>query len=255
MKRSWSAFAGVVAGALTLGVATLLAGVMTRTGLSTGTPSPVIAVGATFVDHTPLWLKNFAVASFGTRDKQALFVGMALVLTVLCAAIGVLGARRHTAGLVVFALVGAVGALAAATRPNSGSLDILPTMIGTAAGLWALSTLWQEGARGADGNGVDRRRFLFWGAGLAAGAAAVAGFGQSLGQQAAQAAQSRSAIRLPKAAKQVVVPAGAQLDVKGITPYVIDNADFYRIDTALVVPQLDTAGWSLKVHGMVDKEV
>jgi DMSO/TMAO reductase YedYZ molybdopterin-dependent catalytic subunit len=255
MKRSWAAVVGLVAGALTLGVATLLAGVMTRTGLSTGTPSPVIAVGGTFVDHTPPWLKNFAVSSFGTHDKLALFVGMALVLAALCAAIGVLGARRHTSGLVAFVLAGAIGALAVATRPRAGSLDILPTMIGTAAGLWTLTTLWQKGSRGVDGDGLDRRRFFLWGGVLATGAAAAAGFGQSLGQRAAEAAQSRSAIKLPRALKPVAVPAGAQLDVKGITPYVIDNADFYRIDTALVVPQLDTAGWSLKVHGMVDQEV
>jgi DMSO/TMAO reductase YedYZ molybdopterin-dependent catalytic subunit len=90
---------------------------------------------------------------------------------------------------------------------------------------------------------------------VVAAAAATVAFGQSLGQKAAQAAQSRSAVSLPKVAKQVVVPAGGQLDVKGITPYIMNNADFYRIDTALVVPQVDTAGWSLKVHGMVDQEV
>jgi len=255
MKRSWSAFVGIVAGALTLGVATLLAALMTRTGLAAGTPSPVIAVGGAFVDRTPPWLKNFAVSTFGTNDKLALFVSMALVLTAVCAVIGVVGARRHTAGLVAFVVVGAIGALAVATRPRSGSFDILPTLIGTAAGLWGLSTLWQWGAKGAEGGAVDRRRFLLGGAGIAAAAAAAAGIGQSLGQRAAQAAQSRSAVSVPKAAKPVVVPTGAQLDVKGITPYIMDNADFYRIDTALVVPQLDTAGWSLKVHGMVDQEV
>ena len=244
-----------MAGVLTLGVAMLLAGAMTRTGLASGTPSPVIAVGGTFVDHTPPWLKDFAVSTFGTNDKLALFVGMGLVLAALCGGIGVLGARRHTAGLVVFAVVGAVGALAVATRPGSGSLDILPTIVGTAAGVWVLSMLWQRGARSAEGGPVDRRRFLLGSAGLAALAASAAAFGQSLGQQAAQAAQSRSAIRLPKAAKPVVVPVGARLDVNGITPYIMDNANFYRIDTALVVPQLDTAGWSLKVHGMVENEV
>ena len=255
MKRWWSAPVGVVAGALTLGVATLLAGLMTGTGLATGTPSPVVAVGGVFVDHTPPWLKGFAVSTFGTSDKLALFVGMGLVLTALCAVIGVLGARRHTAGLVSFVVVGAVGALAVASRPHAGSLDIVPTMVGIAAGLWALSSLWQQGAKGAAGTAVDRRRFLVGGAGIAAAAATAAAIGQSIGQRSAQAAESRSAIKLPKAAKPVVVPAGAQLDVKGVTPYVMPNEDFYRIDTALVVPQLDTAGWSLKVHGMVDQEV
>jgi DMSO/TMAO reductase YedYZ molybdopterin-dependent catalytic subunit len=255
MKRSWSALAGVLAGALTLGVATLLAALMTKTGLSTGTPSPVIAVGGVFVDNTPPWLKSFAVSTFGTNDKQALFVGIAVVLTALCAVIGVLGARRRTAGMVAFALLGAIGALSAASRPHSGGLDILPTMIGIAAGLWALSALWQEEDGGAEGTSVDRRRFLVMGGGIAAVAAMATAAGQSLGQRAAQVAESRSAIRLPKAAEPVVVPPGAQLDVKGITPYVMPNEDFYRIDTALVVPQLDTAGWSLKVHGLVDREI
>ena len=33
------------------------------------------------------------------------------------------------------------------------------------------------------------------------------------------------------------------------------NAEFYRIDTALIVPQVDPADWSLRIHGMVDREV
>jgi len=255
MRRSWSALVGVAAGALTVGVATLLSGVMTSAGLATGTPSPVIAVGGVFVDHTPPWLKDFAVSTFGTHDKLALFVGMAVVLTALCAVLGVVGAQRHTAGLAAFVVLGAVGALAVVSRPRSGSLDIVPTMIGIAAGLWALSVLWQQAEKAARGATIDRRRFIVAGAGIAAAAATAAAFGQSLGQGAAKAAQSRSAIKLPEATKPVAVPAGAQLDVKGITPYVMPNEAFYRIDTALVVPQLDTAGWSLKVHGKVDREV
>jgi DMSO/TMAO reductase YedYZ molybdopterin-dependent catalytic subunit len=264
MKRTSSAAAGIVAGALTLGVATLLAGLMTSIGLATGTPSPVIAVGGVFVDRTPPWLKDFAISTFGTHDKQALFVGMALFLTTLCAVIGIIGARRHTAGLVGFVVVGAIGALAVVSRPHSGSLDILPTMLGAAAGIWALSTMWEKAANeqggsggptGAPGSPLERRRFLVWGAGIAAAAATATAFGQLLGQRAAQAARSRSAVVLPKAAKRVVVPGGAQLDVRGITPYVVDNADFYRIDTALAVPRVDTESWSLKVHGMVEREV
>ena len=247
--------AGILAGALTLGVATLLAGLLTRTGLAYGTPSPVIAVGGVFVDHTPSWLKDLAISTFGANDKLALFVGMAVVLTAFCAAIGLLGARRHTAAVVVFAVLGAVGALAVASRPGAGTFDVLPTLIGSAAGIWALSFLWAPGAKGAAGITFDRRRFLVGGAGVAAAAATTAAIGQSLGERASQSAQSRSAIKLPKAVNRVVAPSGAQLDVEGITPYIMPNEDFYRIDTALVVPQLDTASWSLKVHGMVDQEV
>jgi DMSO/TMAO reductase YedYZ molybdopterin-dependent catalytic subunit len=254
MKRSWSASAGMAAGALTVGVATFLAGLMTRQGLSSGTPSPVFAVGGAFVDLTPSWLKDFAVTTFGIYDKAALIVGMAVVLTAVCCVIGILGARRRTAGLVAFEAVGVVGMVAVATRPQAGNLDILPTIIGTAAGLWALNTLWGRAANADHGNAIDRRRFLLGGAGITVIAVAAATFGQWLGQRATQAAQSRSVVRLPKV-EPVVIPPGAQLSVRGITPYVIDNADFYRIDTALIVPQLETEGWALRVHGMVDREV
>jgi len=255
MKRSWAASVGVVAGVFTVGVATLLASLMTSTGLAGGTPSPVFAVGGAFVDRTPPWLKDSAIATFGTHDKVALFVGIALFLIAVCAVIGVVGAARRTAGMVAFGFFGAIGMLAVVTRPHAGTLDLLPTVFGTAAGLWALSILWQRADEGAHGGTVERRRFLLGGAGFTVAGITAASLGQSVGQGARQAAQSRSAVRLPKAAKPVVIPEGAHLPVKGITPYVMPNADFYRIDTALAVPQLDAAGWSLKVHGMVDREV
>ena len=121
-----AAVSGVLAGALTLGVATLLAGALSRISVSAGQPSPVIAVGGAFVDRTPLWLKNFAVSTFGTNDKQALFAGMALVLVAVCAGVGVLAARRRTAGLVAFAVVGALGAAAVLSRPGARPLDVAP---------------------------------------------------------------------------------------------------------------------------------
>jgi DMSO/TMAO reductase YedYZ molybdopterin-dependent catalytic subunit len=255
MKRSWAATVGVVAGVFTVGVATLLAALMTGAGLAGGTPSPVFAVGGAFIDRTPAWLKDFAIATFGTHDKTALIIAMALFLIAVCAVIGIVGARRRTAGMVAFGFFGAVGMLAVASRPHAGALDILPTLIGTAAGLWALSILWQQADDGTDGTGPERRRFLLGGAGFTVAGITAATLGQTLGQGVTQAVQLRSTVRLPKAAKAVVIPDGAQLPVKGITPYIMANADFYRIDTALVVPQLNAAGWSLKVHGLVDQEV
>jgi DMSO/TMAO reductase YedYZ molybdopterin-dependent catalytic subunit len=255
MKRSWAATVGVVAGLFTVGVASLLAALMTSIGHAGGQPSPLIAVGGAFVDRTPPWLKDFAISTFGTHDKVALIVGMALFLTAVCALIGIVGARRRTAGMVAFGFLGAIGLLAVATRPHSSTLDLLPTLVGTAAGLWALSTLWQRADEGASGTPVERRRFLLGAAGFTVAGITAATLGQSLGQGARLAAQSRSSVRVPKAAEPVVIPAGAQLDVRGITPYIMPNADFYRIDAALVVPQIDATSWKLTVHGMVDHEV
>jgi DMSO/TMAO reductase YedYZ molybdopterin-dependent catalytic subunit len=51
------------------------------------------------------------------------------------------------------------------------------------------------------------------------------------------------------------LPAGAELDQAGLTPLVVPNDDFYRIDTALVTPSVNAASWSLRVFGLVDREV
>ena len=205
---------------------------------------------------TPLWLKNFAVSTFGTNDKLALFSGMALVLLAVCAGVGVLAARRRTAGLVAFAVVGGLGAAAVLSRPGARPLDVVPTLVGTLVGLWALTTLLALGARAQESrDGFDRRRLLLGGAGIAAVAATTAAIGQGLGGRASAVAQARADVTVPPVPTPVVVPPAASLDVPGITPYVVPNRDFYRIDTALVVPQMDTRGWRLRVHGLVDQEV
>ncbi|MBA2385946.1 MAG: molybdopterin-dependent oxidoreductase [Acidimicrobiia bacterium] len=48
---------------------------------------------------------------------------------------------------------------------------------------------------------------------------------------------------------------GVEVGVPGVSPFVTSNAEFYRIDTALTVPQLKAAEWQLRVHGMVDREL
>ena len=50
------------------------------------------------------------------------------------------------------------------------------------------------------------------------------------------------------------VPAGADLRLAAATPFTTANSAFYRIDTALAVPQLEVDDWRLRVHGMVDNE-
>jgi hypothetical protein len=51
------------------------------------------------------------------------------------------------------------------------------------------------------------------------------------------------------------VPAGADVDVPGMTPWRVPTGSFYRIDTALVLPAVDPTEWSLRIHGLVDREL
>ena len=43
--------------------------------------------------------------------------------------------------------------------------------------------------------------------------------------------------------------------IPSLSSYVTANDDFYRIDTALVVPRISSSSWSLRIHGMVDNEM
>jgi DMSO/TMAO reductase YedYZ molybdopterin-dependent catalytic subunit len=42
--------------------------------------------------------------------------------------------------------------------------------------------------------------------------------------------------------------------VGGLTPIVMPTDSFYRIDTALLTPSVSTTGWTLRIHGLVDRE-
>ncbi|TGY78657.1 molybdopterin-dependent oxidoreductase, partial [Cellulomonas shaoxiangyii] len=66
----------------------------------------------------------------------------------------------------------------------------------------------------------------------------------------------RDAVRLPAPARPAAAPpADVQVDVDGAEPWATPPATFYRIDTALVVPQVDPSTWRLRLHGLVEQEV
>jgi DMSO/TMAO reductase YedYZ molybdopterin-dependent catalytic subunit len=42
-------------------------------------------------------------------------------------------------------------------------------------------------------------------------------------------------------------------DRGALTPFSTPNSEFYRVDTALALPQTTTDHWALTIHGMVDR--
>jgi DMSO/TMAO reductase YedYZ molybdopterin-dependent catalytic subunit len=132
----------------------------------------------------------------------------------------------------------------------------LPSVIGTAAGLIALWQLLDRVEADRFAGGLSRRRFLV-AAGVTAGAAALAGLGgRFIGSASRGVAAARAALRLPAPAVPApALPAGVEVDVPGVEPFATPNETFYRIDTALVVPQVDADDWRLRVHGLVEREV
>ncbi|MEO9220798.1 MAG: oxidoreductase, partial [Mycobacteriaceae bacterium] len=83
-----AALAGAVAVLAALGAGHLVAGYLDPQS------SPYLAVGNSFIDRTPPWLKDFAVNNFGTNDKLVLLLSMGLVMVLFGAAAGVLCRRN-----------------------------------------------------------------------------------------------------------------------------------------------------------------
>lgn len=262
-SKKHSAAIGVISGLFGLGMAEL------STGFSATLRSPVIDVGDRVIDAAPPWLKNVAIDLFGTADKIALLAGIGSLLAVYAAGLGLLmRCRRTTLALVGVALFGAVGAAASLLgRTDRPLVAALPSLLGALAAGLALITLSRSAeehatsfSSEADGRNDElvrgSRRHALLGLGVFAAGAVVAGAsGRALASRfnagASRAAVGvRSLFRTPQPP-----PASVMAPVDGIKPFITPNDDFYRIDTALTVPQVPADTWSLRIHGMVDREL
>ncbi|HEY6790333.1 MAG TPA: molybdopterin-dependent oxidoreductase [Trebonia sp.] len=326
-------FSGIVTAAAAIGVAQLFA------GLTTPQASPVVAVGQCVIGGTPLPVKDWATATFGTNDKPVLIGGVLVLLFAFAVVIGVVAMRRLPWGMAGLALFSAIGLAAVLTRPDAAASWIWPTLLGGAAGAVVLAMLvnravaavpvasplplprplppvafgvhepataddsiapaddsaWPDpaqptgtpagpspvdsawvagGSTGAQaarptprdvpeqeerpfrGSPPGTRRAFFTTAGVALATAAA---GEYVGRELStrhNVSAARSLIRFPRAAVPAPpLPAGINPRVAGLSSFITPNSQFYRVDTAIVVPEVAPAGWTLRIHGMVAREV
>jgi DMSO/TMAO reductase YedYZ molybdopterin-dependent catalytic subunit len=258
-RRTLAALTGLVAAAVALGVAELAAALV-----GPGS-SPVVAVGDAVIALTPEPVKTFAIETFGENDKVALVVGTLVVTALYAGLIGVVGLRIRWLGALGVAFFGLVGAVAAITRPEGDAVDALPSVVAAVAGVLALLALLAPlsvepaadeptGAEETKGAGLDRRRFMITG-GVALGVAALTGGGGRFLQRRFAVAGDRADLVLPTpASRAAALPAGADLAerVDGLTPLFTPNRDFYRIDTAILAPQVRPRDYRLELEGMFD---
>nr|WP_223198575.1 molybdopterin-dependent oxidoreductase [Solihabitans fulvus] len=262
MSRSVGALVGLLSVAAALAAGHLVAGFV---GLSA---SPYLAVGNTAIDLTPLPLKDFAVRTFGTHDKLVLLSGMALVIAVLALVAGVISRRSPLPGTILAVLLGLVGVAAVFNRPDTGQLGVFAPVVSLAVGVVVFRYLHglamrralddQSSAEPATGIGdqaPSRRTFLVSSAAVAVGAG-VAGLGGQLFGNRVNVEASRNAVgTLVAKTKAPAIPAGADFTKDGTVSFITPGKDFYRVDTALTVPRILAEDWSLRVHGMVDREL
>ncbi len=256
-RHGAGAAVGVLAAGVALGTAELL------TAIFGPGSSPIVAVGGAAVDATPEWLKSFAIRTFGEQDKRVLLIGIGIVLGIAVAIVGAASWRRPRLAIGASVVLGAIGAAAAVTRPANDLSDAIPSIAGAAAGVLTSRLLMAAAGISSPAEApsspvmrsYDRRRFLRAGVAAAGIATAAGGLGRLLSSRATAAA-SRAAALIPTPADiGPPPPAGADLGVPGVPPFLTPNATFYRVDTALFVPALDAESWALRVHGMLDREI
>jgi DMSO/TMAO reductase YedYZ molybdopterin-dependent catalytic subunit len=264
------AIAGAVATLAALGLSELAAAVMSA-------PSLVAAIGSVVIDNQPAGAKDFVVSIFGQNDKLALELLIVVVSVLIGAALGIVARRQFAIGAGGFVVFAGVGFFAAMSDPSaSATTVVIVAGVAAIAGVQVLSWLLgparapegpEAGAVGAGGAGGaiapkwsrpsmpdwSRRGFLIRSGSVAVASVAAGLAGRAL-LEAARATPTTDGTPIPPAGQVATLPAGSSLQVTGLTPLVVPNSDFYRIDTALLSPNVDAASWSLRIHGLVDRE-
>ena len=230
--------------------------------------TPPEAVAEAIIEATPGQLAVRLVHLVGRWDKPLLLTGVLVGLVVLSAVAGLVARRALWAGQLVFVVLGLIAAVSVLTRPEGTAVGLLPVLAGTVAWILALRFLTdplrsagpapedstaESTVDAAPLDDASRRDFLRRSGLLAASALVFAVGGRFVGRKRRVVEEARDRLRLP--VTKGTVPTGAQLDVDGLGPWRVPGSQFYRIDTAVVVPAVDPATWTLRIHGMVDREV
>lgn len=276
------AVSGVLAAAAGMAVGHLVAAFVNPAA------SPVLAVGSTVIDATPTPVKEWAVQNFGTADKPILLGSVTLVVVIAAAAIGLVSKSKPSLANILVVGLASLAGLAAWFRPASAPFDIVPAFVTAIVGVITITGLRAlipnlptpgalTGSSGSSGlpaasrgdatpeSPLDhtayakgsagtpaRRSFLLGAAGVTVGAAALG----ALGQKLAVPATNPSSIALPTPQNPLTaLPTGLEGKVKGISQFRTPTKDFYRVDTALVIPRIDVDNWKLEIDGKVDNKL
>ena len=236
--------------------------------------APVVAVAEQVIRLTPGIVAERAIRILGHHDKEFLLLVIFVLSGVLFAWAGRLARRTWWAPTIVFAVLAAVGGIAVWAQRGATTVDLLPVAVGFATWLVCLSLLTEplrrhelalaaasekpeDGRPDADHpDHPDRTRRTFL---LRAGVMTVAGValgvvGRAVGRGRRHVEETRRLLRLPGVTTPQV-PEGVRVAAEGVTPWMTSADDFYRIDTAIVVPTIEPSDWQLRIHGMVDREI
>jgi DMSO/TMAO reductase YedYZ molybdopterin-dependent catalytic subunit len=239
---------GIVAVGAGLAIAQLLSSI--KSGLN----GPIVSIGNRVIDHVPASIKAFAIRTFGVDDKRALVITISIIVLILAILIGHAHfswkKNRATSIVIPMSLIGVVASLFDA---NATALSVLPSLAAGGTTLWILR-VFDNRTKQTDSQGlILNRRELFRTLGFIAAGSAGAVVAGNFFRTHASAQLQRLNIVLPKALKFLPPPpADPALTTPGLSKLFTPNDEFYRIDTAILVPNININTWRLRIDGMVN---
>ena len=277
-SRYQEALSGMVGAALALAFGELVASATNKT------TSLVLAVGEFIVDITPGDVVRTSIETLGNSQKIVLLSSITILSILFGGFLGLLSRRYSDLSYTLFILFGVFGGWTLNRDPLTSttaalSLSAMATLIGLSAFVFLNNVLDQPESTNFEDpkhRYADRRQFLSWATGISVAAGTMTGAGRFLLKD--DTVQSiREKIVLPiveeKTSLENSIPTTTDLsssatttlpdetdfltfsemnEIKGISPYITPNKDFYRIDTALRVPTIEPAEWSLTLDGLVE---
>jgi DMSO/TMAO reductase YedYZ molybdopterin-dependent catalytic subunit len=245
------AVAGIVAGLA--GLATSYATAMVLTIRE----SPVVAVAEGVIRLTPGAVAERAISVLGHLDKPALVGGIVVLLTGCFAAAGLLARRSWWLPVPVWTLLAAVGLVAVVTQRGAGPVDALPVVVGLLTWITvhsALTDALRREQRRPDLGSRERRVFLMVAGVVSVASLGIAVAGRFVGAGRRHVEVSRRLLRIPGVTRRQA-PAATSLGLAGVSPWQTPNEDFYLIDTTIAKPTIEPEEWTLRIHGLVEREI
>ena len=243
--------AGVLAGLA--GLATSYATAMVLTIRE----SPVVAVAELVIKLTPGAAAERAISVLGHYDKPALVLGILVFLLGCFALAGRLARRAGGCRCWCGSRSPGSGCGAVLVQRGAGLVDTLPVLVGLVTWVTvhsALTDALHRERRRPDLESRERRVFVMVAGAISLAAVGIAVGGRFVGAGRRHVEASRRLLRIPGVTRREA-PAATSVGLAGIAPWQTPNEDFYLIDTTIAKPTIEPEDWSLRIHGLVDREL
>ena len=142
-------------------------------------------------------------------------------------------------------------------QPGASVVDVLPVLVGFVTWVAVLPALTKPlltERHHPELASRERRVFLMVGGALGLAAIGIAGAGRVFGRGRRHVAESRRLLRL-EGVTRPMAPPNTSVGLPGLFPWQTPNDDFYLIHTAIAVPTIEPKDWTLRIHGLVDREL